>query len=353
MWIITNLMLMYETYSPANLGLFWNLTLPSESQNSPLVILISDWIYGLLPYCGPGSRYDIWNREKKFQDELCSFLNNSGIATISLETSNKDQYLPAEKELVAISSELEITSALNHAIEETGCSNKKMVIFGHGFGCHLLCKLALSGIKPAGYILAAGLYSDTESILYEKYLPVSTKEKINSISDISVLDPETDLILKNLGKIMYFARKGKEKKRLNKGDLDLELFFPKELFSYDTSPAILYSYLNAPTLIIHGSGDLDIPVSNAFFLEQKLKQHILSVSRIVLFDCDHWFREMTALSEDRMKERLNGECIHHNTDSRFHKHTLIFIRDILNIGKGRIKSNIKVSESDKMISSLE
>jgi pimeloyl-ACP methyl ester carboxylesterase len=344
--------LMTEQYTPLRSGLFWNFTLPSIVADPTLVVFISDWIYGLLPYCGPGKRHDAWDREKVFQNEICRFLNYSGIATLSLHSSEYDDNPPDENTLIELSSESELTSSLEQMIAESGCSFKRTVLFGHGFGTRLLCKLAASGLKPAGYILAAGLYSEIESILNQKYLPYGNYERKNILTDNNVLDPETALIIKNFSNILHTIRKGKERKRLIEEDVKLDLYFPPELFSLENSSEIILSHLNAPTLIIHGSGDLDIPVSNAFSLEQKLKQHIPSVSRIILLDCDHWFREMPDGSEERLKERLNGNCIHHKIDNRFFKNTQMFIQDVLKMSTEKIRSPTNIPDSNGMISSF-
>lgn len=350
--ILMYLVRMTEICHPLHSGLFWNFTLPSEEQEPALIILISDWIYGILPYCGPGARYDVWTRERIFQDEICRFLNHLGMATLSLSTSRYDDNPPPDSTLVEISSEFEVISSIKQLIKEKKCSFRKTVIFGHGFGTRLLCKLAASGIKPAGYIVAAGLYSDTDSILNQKYLPYKNTDKIITLPQICTLDPDTDLILKNFGKILYSIRKDRGRIRLQEDNLLLDLLIPKELFSFDSSSEFLLSYLNAPTLIIHGSGDLDIPVSNAFFLEQKLKQQFSSVSRIVLLDCDHWFREMPSDVGTRLLERLNGDCIHHKINPRFFKNIRIFIQDVLKISTNRMHSPIEMPEENEMISSV-
>ena len=334
-------------------GWFWNYTLPPEVANPALVVLINDWIYGLLPYCGPGTRYDAWNRERLFQDEIRRFLNQSGIATLSLDTSLYGDSPPSETELIEISSESEVRSSISQIVSDTGFPMKKTVLFGHGLGARLLCKLASSGLKPAGYIIASGLYSDFESLLTQKYLPISKME--NNIAEPSIIthDPETDLILNNFGKILNNIRKGRENIRLSNGDLRLDLYFPKELFFPEMSSFTLYSYINAPALLIHGSGDLDIHVSNVFFLEQKLNQHIQSVSRIILPDCDHWFREMPTDCQERFIERLNGNGVFHAVDKRFYKNILIFINDVLKLGKERISSSFNMLENNEMMSSAK
>lgn len=329
---------MVSTHSTRHTNIGWNLIRPDTIQNPALLIIISDWSYGLLPYCGPGSREEAWRREQAFQEEISRFFLKHNIATMSLDLIDPEGKIPDEEELIWASYVPDIYVTIKQAITESGCSLQRAVLFGHGFGSRLICELSAYGIKPAGYIIAGGIYSDTETILTQKYLPIQEIEGNDaSITEETLPDPDTSLIINNFGKILHAFRKEKGKIRLVHEDYTLELFLPRDLYSQDSSPEIIFSALHAPTLIIHGSGDLDVPVSNAFYLEQKLKQKIDSVSRIVILDCDHWFKEMPGRSEERIAERLSGRCTANQFDTRFFRNCLLFIEEVLKLGRhGRL-----------------
>ncbi|MDD1725186.1 MAG: prolyl oligopeptidase family serine peptidase [Methanospirillum sp.] len=333
---------MIGTHSIHQVTIRWNLIRPDTIQNPALVIIISDWSYGLLPYCGPGTREEAWRREQNFQEEISRYLIGKNIATLSLDLINPEGEIPDEEELIWASYIPELYITIKQVIAESGCSLQRSVLFGHGFGSRHICELSAYGIKPAGYIIAGGIYSDTETILTQKYLPFQGKggDGTPDIQDL-IPDPDTSLIVDNFGKILHAFRKEKGKIRLTQDEHKLVLFLPRELFSQDSSPEVLFSALQAPTLIIHGSGDLDVPVSNAFYLEQKLKQKNESVSRIVILDGDHWFREMPHRGEERIAERLSGRCIANQFDTRFFRNCQLFIEEVLKLGKhGRLPSII-------------
>lgn len=315
----------------------WKLSSLGHGQESTLVILLSDWVYGLIPYCGPGLRIDVWKREKSFQDEICRYLNSHAISTLSLEPTNPEG-IPDDEEIISASQIHQVYSDIKQLTKESGHILTRTVLFSHGFGSRMMCELVAYGLKPAGYIIAGGIYSDVDSIITQKYLPFKNYGKLSQVNDnIPPVDIETSIILSSLGKILNASRKGRKKIKIKENDTILDIYLPEELFSEEKNPAMLYASLDAPSLIIQGSGDLDVPVSNAFFLETKLKQRISSVSRIVMLDKDHWFRDMPNYGDDRIRQRLTGECIQNPVDHRFLKNILIFIEDVLKLRKNKKK----------------
>jgi hypothetical protein len=161
------------------------------------------------------------------------------------------------------------------------------------------------------------------------------------------LDPETRLIVSYFGNILYAMRKRRNKLALREGDVRLDIHLPQELHEESYS---LFSHLNSPALILHSSGDMGIPVNNAFFLEQKMRQNSENVTRSVLLDCDHWFRNMPSDIMQRVSECLNGSCVHNGIDNLFYQCLSKYIWRLLQSGRERSSSN-EVSD-DKFIKML-
>ncbi len=318
-------------------SLQWNLTQPENRSEGALIIVLPDWVYGLIPYCGPGLRKDVWFRENAFLNEVCRFFYDHGIATLHLIPKNPE-YVPSDEEIITVTQIPTVYSVIKNIAQENSYNLNKSVIMGHGLGTRMLCEIVSFGLRPAGFIIANGIYSDIDSIISQKYLPY---KQINSgLSDFRrqiSLDPDTSLIIQNLGRIHRAIRKKTKRVRIREPDRFVDLLFPSSLFSQKTSPAVLLSVLDAPSLIIHGSGNLDIPVSNAFFLETKLKQKISSVSRIIMLDCDHWFREMPHEMDDRIYQRLSGTCVQNPINQVFLQNCRTFIE---NLQKFKLQKNI-------------
>jgi len=303
-------------------GVIWNVEFPSDCEIPVLIMCIPDYVYGLLPYCGPGSRYEAWQRENKFQDEICRFFQTIGCTTLSLQSVTDDPKPPEDNLLSESCSESVITRVLSDTFQKTGYSLKNTIFLGHGFGVRTLCSIARSGISPAGYILAAGVYSDIESVLTQKYISYIHNNTEYSSYSIDHLDMETRLINSHFGNVLYAIRKRKRKLTIRERDQLIDIQIPVDIHEESN---LLFSHLNSPALIIHGSGDLDIPVGNAFYLEQKLIQKITLVTRSILQDCDHWFMKRPADMIRRISERLYNSCSHYPVDERFYQCVALFI----------------------------
>lgn len=211
-------------------ALQWKISHSVTEHSGALVIFFPNWIYGLLPYCGPGSRSDAWKREVIFWREIYDFFNSHGIATLSLEPDNP-QSIPSDDEIVASSYIHKTYSAIKDITKESGIMIRKTILFGHGFGSRMLCEIVSYGLKPAGYIIAGGMYTDIDSILTQKYLPLKNNG-INSRGEniIPLLDPETKIIMSNLGKILQASRKGKGLIKLKENGNTMNIHLPDDFF---------------------------------------------------------------------------------------------------------------------------
>lgn len=306
-----------------NNPIYWKLKIPDENNGSTLVIFLAEWVYGILPYCGPGSREIVWELERNFQDQVIQYFLSNGVAVLYLEQEHPESNPPADTDLQMASDPYELSLVIRQLASENGSGLSKIVLFGHGFGSRLIGPLITHGIKPGGCIIAGGVYSDIDAILMQKYLSLSNHTSQWQFFQ-ALNDSDTPLIIQNFAAILHASRKGKGRLKIKSNGHNLDVYLPRELFSADSS-SFVFSSISHNTLIIHGSGDLDIPVSNAFYLEQKLKQQSSSISRIILLDLDHWFRTMPDDAGDRISERISGRCIDNPIDQRFLKNCLIFV----------------------------
>lgn len=74
--------------------LCWKLTIPEEDNISALVIVLAEWVYGLLPYCGPGSRETVWELERNFQDQVIQYFLSNGVAVLYLDLDHWFRTMP-------------------------------------------------------------------------------------------------------------------------------------------------------------------------------------------------------------------------------------------------------------------
>lgn len=223
--------------------------LPDECELPVLIVFVADFVYGLLPWCGPGKRSDAWNREILFQGEVCRFFQTIGCTTLTLYSVSNTKKLPEDGVLIESCSKEVILTVLKDVLQKTGYALKNTFFFGHVFGSRKLCTCARSGIHPAGYILAGGICSDAQSILSQKYLSQIQNNPDFSPDLFEKLDPETRLIVSYFGNILYAIRKRRKKLTLREGDICFDIHIHSELHEESYS---LFSHLNSPALILHG-----------------------------------------------------------------------------------------------------
>lgn len=316
--------------------LWWDLTKPPVNhQGSPLVILCGDWSYGLIPHCGPGPAPELWKNEECFLDGFSSYLTAHGISTLRLSAPGYQEAFLTSQILTDISRPDQIMRALHSLQSQSAQSFDHIFFFGHGLGGHVACLLAAAGHRPAGFIFAGSVYADYETVLTQKYYSLLQTEGPDDQPLLTKTDLHSAIISKNLGTILHAARKGRKKVRIHDplGILDLPL--TPSLCTGDEIPRDMFRYVTSPTLVIHGTSDLDISVWNAASIEQSVRQQVVAPIRHLMTDRDHWFRPVPAGLMAPAHERVLGTCFRRETDEAFYKYCLSFIMDAVKKGGKR------------------
>lgn len=310
----------------------WVIDKPIHTLPVPiLAVLCGDWSYGLIPYCGPGTRKSLWENEQAFLLALSSHLNGQGIYTLRLE-SRISEGIPDDQTLTEYGSHDGVLLAMRDLDSSIAWTPGYMVFIGHGMGSYACCQLASFGLKPGGYIFAGGIYSDLEVILSQKYLlPIELQNKQSNDEQPIIPDPLSLLIGKNMGSILQTIRKKRKRIQLQNVDESVEIRLNPSLFSSDENPGVMYRYVTSPTFIIHGTSDLDVSVWNATSIEQSVKKNITSPERVILEDRDHWFRMVPGNVGKHMRDRVSGACFYYEQDERFFRESSSFIKRIYGI----------------------
>lgn len=311
-------------------SLTWTLQVPKSGPKKPyLIIICGDWSYGILPYCGPGTVQELWNSEMEFLIQFSNFLTQRGYYTLSLTCTDNADGPAEERDLIRIAGPSGVLAALRTIDSPVQWSPEQMICIGHGLGGYVHCHLASYGIAPAAFVFAAGVFADYEVLLSQKYIPViQSGLDMNDIQDHTLSDSISVMLAKNLGVIFHAIRKGKTKVRIESGDYSLTLPLDPLIFTGTQMPRCMFRHIHSPTLILHGSSDLDVSLWNAASIEQSVRRNGIIPERIIIADRDHWFRHVADNPGEQLKERLNGDCFSRPIDNRVFDETVSFIRKV-------------------------
>ncbi len=307
---------------------YWILEEPENPSLTPLLAIIcGDWAYGILPYCGPGDAQELWKNEGAFLYSLSTYLNQQGIYTLRLSSYEDGMEMPDDDMLSRIASPTGVIAAIKNS--SVSWSPSHMILIGHGLGGYVNCQLASFGIRPAGFIFAGAIYSELQVIISQKFLPVlEIKQAIEQIHETLPMDFQSLLIAKNMGLLFNAIRKKRSCLRICEGDQKLEIHINRLLFSGSENPKQMFRFIASPSLIIHGSSDLDVSVWNATSIEQSIHQTVQNVERVVIEDCDHWFRTVPDSITRHQVDRITGASFAYEPDTRFFSECLAFIKQI-------------------------
>jgi hypothetical protein len=313
--------------------LLWILEKPEHPLPTPvLAILCGDWSYGIIPYCGPGKREALWENEGRFLQALSSYLTGKGIHSLRLSSLTDGVVVPDDGHLTDQAGHEGLLLALRDLEGPPSWNPSDMIFIGHGLGGYVHCQLASYGLRPGGFIFAGGIYSDLEVILSQKFLlPLELINNQKGQEQIITPDSLSLLIARNLGSILQAIRKKRTKIQLRDAYRSLEFRLNPLLFSGDETPRSMFRYITSPTLIIHGSSDLDVSVWNATSIEQSVHQNILAPERIILEDRDHWFRMLPGSIGRHMQDRVSGASFSYEQDERIFIECVSFIQRVKGI----------------------
>lgn len=184
------------------------------------------------------------------------------------------------------------------------------LIFGQSAGVHTACLLARSGIKPRGYLFSGGLCSDYLSMLEYNYLrPVNYAARGPSEREfVMTYDPWGYALGVRLPLLKEAVIAKKSSLFIDYQGGEREWKIDLRLFSGDLAPMNLFQWINAPSLIIHGEADLNVPQEDAYQIQSRFLRMGLLHTLVTIPDADHSFQQSPHNLEDRIRERISLAC---------------------------------------------
>lgn len=189
-------------------------------------------------------------------------------------------------------------------------------VLGQSAGVYTACLLAEDVVEdnekegPAAYVLQGGLYRDYADMMtfnYRRVVDYAQKapENLRWVEENDLLSLVMGL---NLSALEERAREGKVEHDLSYKGRTWRLRHDPICYLPEHAPKNQFKYIQKPTLIIHGASDLNVPVEDAFMIEQELKRHgSVDVELAIILEADHSFQEIAKSENKRLKERMSLE----------------------------------------------
>lgn len=187
---------------------------------------------------------------------------------------------------------------------------ERIAVLGQSAGVYTAGLLAKKENRPKAYILQGGLYRDYAKMMifnYQRVVEYATKspENLRWVEENDILGLVIGL---NLQSLMERAMMGEVEHLFNYKGKTWRIRHDPICYLPEYSPKNQFKYIQKPVLVIHGACDLNVPVEDAFMIEQDLKEHgNKNVELVIIPDADHSFQQIAEPAELRLKERISLE----------------------------------------------
>lgn len=187
---------------------------------------------------------------------------------------------------------------------------ERVAVLGQSAGVYTACLLARDEERPKAYVLQGGLYRDYADMMAFNYRRVveyaqKSPENLRWVEENDLLSLVMGL---NLSALEERAKMGKIEHDLGYKARTWRLRHDPLCYFPEDAPKNQFKYITKPTLIIHGAYDLNVPVEDAFMIEEDLKRHgNEDVELVIIPETDHSFQEVAETLDLRLRERMSLE----------------------------------------------
>ena len=189
---------------------------------------------------------------------------------------------------------------------------KRLAVLGQSAGVYTACQLAETDDRARAYVLQGGLYSDYEKMIrfnYERPIRYGSQSE-KHMSWVKEHDSWGLLVGTHLTHLIDAARSGLEFIEVKQNGKIVKIPCDPRCYQPQHAPSRLFRHIQKPALIIHGENDLNVPVEDAFGIENELAScGNRKVRRAIIPGADHSFQQTPEDPEERLLERLSLDCL--------------------------------------------
>ncbi len=307
------------------------IRIPNRNKPVPVVIICTSEDSIAFSYTGEQffSKKRVANED--FYDHLSMYLIRAGFATIqktSLDRSSSDPFLSAFN--CYQDDKKWIKDALLLRYNYPQINPDKLFLFIHGFAGYIISNEFFAKNKALGSVFASCPYHPYEEIYTNNCVKIKQFCSVDPIKNAQYkeFDPVSYSLAKS-PEIMYKSiRQRRTMIKVASGKKNTEVTMFPQLWKFKAG-FYPFSMVRSPSLVIHGTDDLYIPLDEPFSLEQSLKSHLINVKRELITGGDHWFRSHSMHGVNQISEIITGEWNERPFNEKFFKSVIAFFKSIL------------------------
>lgn len=214
---------------------------------------------------------------------------------------------------------------------------KRVIIVGESAGAYYTCILAKKKIEPFAYVLLGALGSTIEE-LYE-YNYGRTVQYANQSHQnkkwVEKVAPKSLALGLRFREIFEYAMKGNLYYNLKYNNFSWKIYLPVIREQLENPPLPLFDFLKKPVLIVQGDRDMNVPVTDAELIAERIKKtgnNKVKIKKIV--GADHNLQKTPENYEKRLRERISLQCLLNPYEDKFYFGLIEWLNEICNIKKG-------------------
>lgn len=202
-------------------------------------------------------------------------------------------------------------------------------VFGQSAGVFVASILAGRDRRPRAYVLSGGLGSSFRDLLgynsgrIARYAARSEEHR----TWVGAHNPRGLVMAANLERLLAAVDRGDASVTLEHRGVTVEYPIDAEVW-HDDVHARMVRNVSAPTLVIHGGADLNVPVSDADLLVTALRDAgNADVRQVTVPGVDHSFQEVAPTEDERLRERLSLTSFERPYREAYFAHVVDFLHE--------------------------
>lgn len=227
----------------------------------------------------------------------------------------------------------DVKAAIDKLIDENSdiIDPLRIAGFGQSAGAHVQCLLSKDDSRLFAHILSGSLYRDYYDMMSYNYHRVRdyAKKSAENLEWVEAHDLWGLKLGLNLERMFEAINNGKSEWIMEYKGSEEVMYVNLREYAEEAAPKKQFKYIKKPTLVIHGREDLNVPVQDAFDVDEELLAcGNKDVELVIIPGVDHSFRHVAEDEDTRLRERMSFESSKRPMSEAYLDHLCVFMKRV-------------------------